>query len=95
MEKVNKYGFFRKSFLPVENGKIINQKTPIYLDAGQEKNKLLAPSDLSINQNNQIFPKKYVLKDNYNCFAPKCRINFRFTITNFFTSNFINSIFRT
>ena len=63
--KVNKYGFLESPFLPVEQGKVIAKKTPVYLDAGQEKNKLLAPADLSVDKDNQIFSKKVSVKDDY------------------------------
>jgi DNA-directed RNA polymerase subunit beta len=62
--RVNKYGFLESPFLKVEEGKIIRNKLPIYLDANQEKNMLIAAGDLSINREDIIYKEKIIVKDN-------------------------------
>jgi DNA-directed RNA polymerase subunit beta len=52
--RVNSYGFIETPFYPVNKGKVITSKFPIYLTANQEDNCRLAAGDIFLTQNNYI-----------------------------------------
>jgi DNA-directed RNA polymerase subunit beta len=52
--KINKYGFIETPFFEVKNGKVLNNKNPIYLSADEENQYHIAPADIRINKENFI-----------------------------------------
>nr|QVY58280.1 RNA polymerase beta subunit [Kappaphycus striatus] len=61
--KVNKYGFIETPCYPVEKGKVIKTRQPIYLTADEEDNVRIAPADISVGNDNyiknQVIPVRY------------------------------------
>ncbi len=52
--RVNSYGFIETPFFPVENGRIIKDKPPIYMTADEEDDFRVAPGDVSIDEQGNI-----------------------------------------
>lgn len=61
---VNKFGFLESQFLEVEKGKILRTTLPKYLDASQERNKMIASGDLCINTEDVIISPRVAVKEN-------------------------------
>ncbi|MEQ9671390.1 DNA-directed RNA polymerase subunit beta [Coleofasciculus sp. G2-EDA-02] len=52
--RVNAYGFIETPSYPVENGRVIKDKAPLYMTADEEDDLRVAPGDIPIDQNGYI-----------------------------------------
>ncbi len=52
--KVNQYGFLETPFRAVENGKVLFERTPIYMTADEEDDLRVAPGDIPLDENGYI-----------------------------------------
>ena len=52
--RVNTYGFIETPFYPVENGRVIKDRPPIYMTADEEDDLRVAPGDIPMDENGYI-----------------------------------------
>lgn len=52
--RVNAYGFIETPFLPVENGRVLREQTPLYMTADEEDDLRVAPGDIPVDENGYI-----------------------------------------
>jgi len=52
--RINSFGFIETPFYKVEDGFVLNNKSPIYLTADQENDVWIAPGDIPLQVNNRI-----------------------------------------
>ena len=52
--RVNSYGFIETPFYPVEKGRVLRDKAPVYMTADEEDDLRVAPGDISLDENNNL-----------------------------------------
>ncbi len=52
--RVNSYGFIETPSYPVENGRVLKDKPPLYMTADEEDDKRVAPGDIPTDENGYI-----------------------------------------
>ena len=52
--RVNAYGFIETPFYPVENGRVLKDRPPIYMTADEEDDLRVAPGDIPVDENAYI-----------------------------------------
>ena len=52
--RVNAYGFIETPFYPVENGRVLKDRPPIYMTADEEDDLQVAPGDIPVDENGYI-----------------------------------------
>ncbi len=52
--RVNAYGFIETPFYPVENGRVLRDRTPVFMTADEEDDLRVAPGDISVNEDGYI-----------------------------------------
>ncbi len=52
--RVNSYGFIETPFYPVENGRVIKDRPPLYMTADEEDDLRVAPGDIPMDENGHI-----------------------------------------
>ena len=52
--RVNAYGFIETPFYPVENGRVLKDKPPIYMTADEEDDLRVAPGDITMDEEGNI-----------------------------------------
>jgi len=52
--RVNPYGFIETPFYPVEKGRVLRDKAPVYMTADEEDDLRVAPGDISLDENNNL-----------------------------------------
>lgn len=52
--RVNDYGFIETPFYPVENGRVLRDRPPIFMTADEEDDRRVAPGDIPINEEGYI-----------------------------------------
>jgi DNA-directed RNA polymerase subunit beta len=52
--RVNEYGFIATPYYPVENGRVLRDRTPVYLTADEEDDLRVAPGDIPTNEEGYI-----------------------------------------
>jgi DNA-directed RNA polymerase subunit beta len=62
--RVNSFGFIETPFFKVENGRVLNKQTPIYLTADEEDQLKIAPGDTSIDSEDYIIEKQLTIRYN-------------------------------
>ena len=61
--KVNNLGFIETPYRKVENGVVDAQNEPVYLSAEEEENKMIAQSNLQIDENNKFVDSRIIVRD--------------------------------
>ncbi|MEG4148249.1 DNA-directed RNA polymerase subunit beta [Microcoleus sp. AT3-A2] len=52
--RVNPYGFIETPFYPVEKGRVLRDKAPVYMTADEEDDLRVAPGDISLDEDNNL-----------------------------------------
>ncbi len=52
--RVNAYGFIETPFYPVENGRVLKDRAPLYMTADEEDDLRVAPGDIPMDENGYI-----------------------------------------
>ena len=52
--RVSSYGFIDTPFYPVEKGRVLRDKAPVYMTADEEDDLRVAPGDISLDENNNL-----------------------------------------
>ncbi|MCU0518760.1 MAG: DNA-directed RNA polymerase subunit beta, partial [Oscillatoria sp. Prado101] len=52
--RVNAYGFIETPFYPVENGRVLRERAPVFMTADEEDDLRVAPGDISMDENGKI-----------------------------------------
>ncbi|MBW4492742.1 MAG: DNA-directed RNA polymerase subunit beta [Oscillatoria princeps RMCB-10] len=52
--RVNAYGFIETPFYPVENGRVLRDRVPVFMTADEEDDLRVAPGDISMDENGKI-----------------------------------------
>jgi DNA-directed RNA polymerase subunit beta len=52
--RVNAYGFIETPFYPVENGRVLRDRPPVFMTADEEDDLRVAPGDISMDENGKI-----------------------------------------
>jgi DNA-directed RNA polymerase subunit beta len=52
--RVNSYGFIETPFFPVENGRVLSDREPLYMTADEEDDLRVAPGDIPVDSNGYI-----------------------------------------
>lgn len=52
--RVNEYGFIETPFYPVENGRVLRDRPPIFMTADEEDDRRVAPGDIPIDEQGYI-----------------------------------------
>ncbi|QDZ40397.1 DNA-directed RNA polymerase subunit beta [Euhalothece natronophila Z-M001] len=52
--RVNEFGFIATPYYPVENGKVLRDRDPVYLTADEEDDKRVAPGDIATDEEGNI-----------------------------------------
>jgi DNA-directed RNA polymerase subunit beta len=52
--RVNSYGFIETPFYPVENGRVLRDRPPVFMTADEEDDLRVAPGDISMDENGKI-----------------------------------------
>jgi DNA-directed RNA polymerase subunit beta len=52
--RVNAYGFIETPYYPVENGRVLKDRSPIYMTADEEDDLRVAPGDIPVDENGYI-----------------------------------------